>query len=59
MHPISFLLPAIAAASPLVTQIAADQPSPNEIQILGATASGNGCPQNKYTYSISPDKTVS
>lgn len=59
MHPISFLLPAIAAASPLVTQIAADQPAPNEIQILASTASGSGCGQNDYTYSISPDKRVS
>lgn len=59
MHPISFLLPAIAAASPLVTQIAADQPAPNEIQILASTASGSGCDQKSYTYSISPDKSVS
>lgn len=59
MHPISFLLPAIAAASPLVTQISADQPAANEIQILGATASGSGCNQKTFTYSISPDRSVS
>jgi hypothetical protein len=28
MHPIAFLLPAIAAASPLITQVSADQPDP-------------------------------
>ena len=58
MHPISFLLPAVVAASPLVTQITADQPDPKQIQIVAASASGNGCPQNSYTYSISPDRTV-
>ena len=58
MRSVAFLLPAVVAASPLATQITADQPDPKQIQIVGATASGSGCPQNSYTAAISTDKTV-
>jgi hypothetical protein len=55
----SFLLPALAAASPVLNPNAkADLPDPKEIQIVSATWSGNGCPSNSVSTSISPDRTV-
>jgi hypothetical protein len=55
----AFLLPALAAAAPLLGPNAvSDLPDPKEIQIISATWSGNGCPQNSVSTSISPDRTV-
>ena len=64
MRSVAFLLPALVAASPISGPSAgtdgwADQPDPKDIQIVGATFSGNGCPQGTVSTSISPDKTVS
>ncbi|KAJ9161280.1 hypothetical protein NKR19_g2383 [Coniochaeta hoffmannii] len=61
MRSFAFLLPALAAASPLAQTTPdgwADGPDPNQIQIVSATTSGNGCPQGTVSTSISPDKTV-
>ncbi|OIW31411.1 hypothetical protein CONLIGDRAFT_653914 [Coniochaeta ligniaria NRRL 30616] len=61
MRSFAFLLPALAAASPLAQTTPdgwADGPDPNEIQITSASFSGNGCPQGTVSTSISPDKTV-
>ncbi|KAL1874345.1 hypothetical protein VTK73DRAFT_477 [Phialemonium thermophilum] len=61
MRSVTFLLPALAAATPLRQATPdgwADGPDPNEIQIQSATFSGNGCPQGTVSTSISPDKTV-
>ncbi|KAK3372265.1 hypothetical protein B0H63DRAFT_527117 [Podospora didyma] len=61
MRSFAFLLPALAAASPLGAVSPdgwADAPDPSQIQILSATFSGNGCPQGTVSTSISPDKTV-
>ncbi|KAH8908257.1 hypothetical protein BR93DRAFT_609041 [Coniochaeta sp. PMI_546] len=61
MRSFAFLLPALAAASPLAQTNPdgwADGPDPNQIQITSATFSGNGCPQGTVSTSISPDKTV-
>lgn len=59
----AFLLPALALAAPLDgpgigTEAWADQPDPNQIQIVATRFSGSGCPQNSVSTSISPDKTV-
>jgi len=60
---VAFLLPALAAASPVAQVIGsdgwADAPDPKDIQIQSATFSGNGCPQGTVSTNISPDKTVS
>ncbi|KAK3311589.1 uncharacterized protein B0T15DRAFT_80411 [Chaetomium strumarium] len=62
MRPVAFLLPALAAASPLAPVVGndgwADAPDPSDIQIVAATFSGNGCPQGTVSTNISPDKTV-
>ncbi|KAK3367344.1 hypothetical protein B0T24DRAFT_682478 [Lasiosphaeria ovina] len=61
MRCVAFLLPALAAASPLGAATPdgwADAPDPAQIQVLSATFSGNGCPQGTVSTSISPDKTV-
>ncbi|KAK4243441.1 hypothetical protein C7999DRAFT_36220 [Corynascus novoguineensis] len=61
MRSFAFLLPALAAATP-IAQVGndgwADAPDPKEIQIVSASFSGNGCPQGTVSTSISPDKTV-
>ncbi|KAK4102345.1 hypothetical protein N658DRAFT_515529 [Parathielavia hyrcaniae] len=58
----AFLLPALVVASPVAQVVGndgwADAPDPSEIQIVGATFSGNGCPQKSVSTNISPDKTV-
>jgi hypothetical protein len=62
MRPVAFLLPALAAASPVGPVVGndgwADAPDPSDIQIVAATFSGNGCPQGTVSTNISPDKTV-
>ncbi|KAB5528836.1 hypothetical protein GE09DRAFT_1228591 [Coniochaeta sp. 2T2.1] len=61
MRSFAFLLPALAAASPIAQTNPdgwADGPDPNQIQITSASFSGNGCPQGTVSTSISPDKTV-
>ena len=62
MRSFAFLLPALAAASPISQVIGsdgwADAPDPKDIQIVSATFSGNGCPQGTVSTNISPDKTV-
>lgn len=53
------LLPTLAAAGPVLNpDLDSDVPNPLEIQISGATWSGNGCPQGTVSTSISPDRTV-
>ncbi|KAI1635540.1 hypothetical protein F4809DRAFT_642418 [Biscogniauxia mediterranea] len=52
------LAPALAAANPIGIISDGDLPSPDEISIVSATASGNGCPQGTVTTNISPDRTV-
>jgi hypothetical protein len=62
MRSFAFLLPALAAASPVAQTSPdgwADGPDPSQIQITSASFSGNGCPQGTVSTSISPDKTVS
>jgi len=54
----TLLLPILAAAVPLTTQATADLPSANEVTIISASTSGNGCPQGTVSTSISPDRTV-
>lgn len=53
----SLLLPALAAAAPAINN-AADTPNPSEIQIISASWSGNGCPANSVTSTLSPDRTA-
>lgn len=55
----AFLLPALGAAVPLAgSNGVSDLPDPSEVQIISATPSGNGCPQNSFSTSMSPDRTV-
>ncbi|KAK4199198.1 hypothetical protein QBC40DRAFT_176957 [Triangularia verruculosa] len=62
MKAVAFLLPALAAASPVAQVVGndgwANAPDPAKIQIEKAGFSGNGCPQGSVSTSISPDKTV-
>jgi hypothetical protein len=62
MRAAAFLLPVLAAASPVAQVVGSDgwsdAPDPKDIQILSATFSGNGCPQGTVSTNISPDKTV-
>ena len=58
MKLLSLLAPALAAAAPAVNNSKRDLPDPSDIQILAATWSGNGCPENTVSTSISPDRTV-
>lgn len=62
MRPLAFLLPVLAAASPVSPGVVpdgwADAPDPKDIQIESVRFSGNGCPQGTVSYTISPDKTV-
>ncbi|KAK8061990.1 hypothetical protein PG994_008356 [Apiospora phragmitis] len=52
------LLPFLAAANPIGIIGDGDLPSPDSIQIVSTSYSGNGCPQGSVTTDISPDKTV-
>jgi hypothetical protein len=54
----ALFLPLLAAAAPLTTQATADMPSANEITIISAETSGNGCPSGTVSTSISSDRTV-
>ena len=56
-----FLYPIITAAFPLVPTLPnlwAQEPNPQEVQILGANFSGNGCPEGSVSTSISDDRAV-
>lgn len=55
----AILFPVLAAATPIGIIGNGDQPSPDSIQIVSASSSGNGCPQGTVTTDISPDRTVS
>lgn len=55
----AFLAPALVAATPLGLGGQGDKPSPDDIQIVSASTSGNGCPQGTVTSDVSPDRTVS
>jgi len=50
------LLPALAAASPLVNR--GSGPPPDQITIIKAETSGNGCPQGSVSTILSTDRTV-
>jgi NifU-like protein involved in Fe-S cluster formation len=57
----AFLLPALVAATPIAQNSGdgwAASVSPDDITITSATYSGNGCPQNTVSTSISTDATV-
>lgn len=58
---VAILAPALAATSPigLSDNASGDVPSPDQIQIVSTSNSGNGCPQGTVTTDISPDRTVS
>ncbi|CAI4211247.1 unnamed protein product [Parascedosporium putredinis] len=59
MRSFALLAPALAAATPILNpQVTSDLPDPTDIQIISATWSGNGCPSNSVSTSISPDRTV-
>ncbi|KAH9883987.1 hypothetical protein F4778DRAFT_577766 [Xylariomycetidae sp. FL2044] len=60
MRPSAFwLAPILASANPIgIVTDDGDTPNPAEIQIVSASASGNGCPQGTVTTDISPDRTV-
>jgi len=59
MRCLALLAPVLAAATPILNpQATSDLPDPKEIQIVSATWSGNGCPSNSVSTSISPDRTV-
>ncbi|KAL5329815.1 hypothetical protein ACEPPN_003334 [Leptodophora sp. 'Broadleaf-Isolate-01'] len=51
------LLPALALANP-VAKRQSKAPPADEIKIISAQSSGNGCPQGSVTSTISPDRTV-
>ncbi|TPX17591.1 uncharacterized protein E0L32_012101 [Thyridium curvatum] len=64
MRSVAFLLPALVAAAPGLVfppggspDGTADNPDPNDIQIISTSFSGNGCPQGSVSTTISPDKT--
>jgi hypothetical protein len=53
------MLPALVAAAPAITPGAlGDVPNKDEIQIISASFSGNGCPQGSVSTSFSPDRTI-
>lgn len=54
---IALLLPALVAATPIEWEHD-DKPDEKLIRIVGASTSGNGCPQGTVTTSLSPDGTV-
>jgi len=54
----AFLLPALAAATPLGINVVQDLPNPSDVQITSVSTSGNGCPQGSVSYDFSPDRTI-
>lgn len=52
------LLPALATAAAVLNPDLDEGPDPKQIQITGATWSGNGCPQGTVSTSLSTDRTV-
>lgn len=55
----ALLLPALALASPLASRNVYAGPPADQISILSAQSSGNGCPQGSVSNTLSPDRTVS
>ncbi|KAF2004025.1 hypothetical protein P154DRAFT_543505 [Amniculicola lignicola CBS 123094] len=55
---VSFLLPALAFASPMPQAGTGNAPDPGQITIISSSYSGSGCPQGSVSTSTSPDKTV-
>lgn len=57
------ILPALIAASPLNSDYTPLErrvdPPADQITIVSASSSGNGCPQGSVSTTLSPDKTVS
>ncbi|KAI1077441.1 hypothetical protein F5B20DRAFT_260700 [Whalleya microplaca] len=54
----ALLAPVLAVANPIGIITDGDVPSSEEIQIVSASASGNGCPQGTVTTDLSTDRTV-
>ncbi|KAI0173687.1 hypothetical protein GGR52DRAFT_401097 [Hypoxylon sp. FL1284] len=55
---VALLAPALVAASPLGVVGDGSSPKPEEITIVSASASGNGCPQGTVTSDLSTDGKV-
>ncbi|OTA56777.1 hypothetical protein K449DRAFT_336107 [Hypoxylon sp. EC38] len=55
---VALLTPILAAANPIGIIGNGDTPKPDEITIVSASASGNGCPQGTVTTDLSPDRKV-
>ncbi|KAG4219235.1 hypothetical protein PC116_g32285, partial [Phytophthora cactorum] len=55
---VALLTPVLAAATPIGIIGGSDTPKPDEISIVSASASGNGCPQGTVTSDLSPDRKV-
>ncbi|KAL2070706.1 hypothetical protein VTL71DRAFT_13732 [Oculimacula yallundae] len=54
----ALLLPALALANPVIQRQSKAGPPADEIKIISAQSSGNGCPQGSVSSTISPDRTV-
>jgi len=54
----ALFLPFLAAAVPLTTEATAEVPAANQVTIVSASTSGNGCPQGTVSTTISTDRTV-
>ncbi|KAI0011430.1 hypothetical protein F4779DRAFT_637254 [Xylariaceae sp. FL0662B] len=54
----ALLIPALVVANPLGIILDGDVPKVEDIQIISASASGNGCPQGTVTTDLSTDRTV-
>ncbi|KAI1655893.1 hypothetical protein F4813DRAFT_148081 [Daldinia decipiens] len=55
---IALLAPVLAVATPIGIIGGSDTPQPDEISIISASASGNGCPQGTVTSDLSTDRKV-
>lgn len=55
---VALLAPALAAATPIGIVTGGDKPSPDQITIISASASGNGCPQGTVTTDLAADRQV-
>ena len=53
---LALLAPALVVANPIVYNGAV--PDPNQITIVSASTSGNGCPQGTVSTDIAADRTV-